>query len=56
MSGMPRARVQLGLRKRPSFEKSGAGPAAGKPARPKVNKVFLLLFVHKKKRFLLFYE
>jgi hypothetical protein len=42
------------LSKWPLFEKSGAktffetGPAALKPARPKVNKVFLLLFVHKK--------
>jgi hypothetical protein len=37
------------------FEKSGAknfcwfGPAALKPARPRVKKVFLFLFVHKKK-------
>jgi len=44
----------------PLFEKSGAktfgyaGPAAVKPARPKVNKVFLLLFVHKKKFSFLF--
>jgi hypothetical protein len=41
-------------RKWPLFEKSGTknffetGPAAVKPARPRVNKVFLLLFVHKK--------
>jgi hypothetical protein len=28
------------------------GPVALKPHGPKVNKVFLLLFVHKKKRFL----
>ncbi len=41
-------------RKRAAFEKSGAktfvyaGPVAAKPARPRVIKVFLLLFVHKK--------
>ena len=41
--------------KQPLFEKSGAktfyssGPVSVKPARPRIKKVFLLLFVHKKK-------
>jgi hypothetical protein len=48
------------VRKQAVFEKSAAktfihfGPVAVTPARAKANKVFLLLFVHKKKRFLPF--
>jgi hypothetical protein len=48
-----RAQIKQGS-KWPLFEKSGAktfgyaGPVALKPHGPKVNKVFLLLFVHKK--------
>jgi hypothetical protein len=49
-----------GLSKQPLFKKSGAkifcygGPWAlsAPPPKTQINKVFLLLFVHKKKRFL----